>query len=261
MKMSEREKKIELLKNYKDKIKYCRSERNECIVKNTLKGVAMAAPVAVIATIIGSHFVINKDVPGRIDYVEQHARYTIHYSSLEGTSITTEYVDNSYTSDDVDSMCYYGPWVEQENGTYKCVVKEYELNDITENQIYEVLRKDNLSFEDTLSLSVKSIKEKEYFKDNITPEELEKGSYFEITVYDENKQDTTLAKETEDDNMQDIGKIIIGILFAGLSESLLLGFTGGDLLFFDSVKEYNDCIKKYKNDCKKLKKELGKLKK
>lgn len=254
----ERKDKIQKLKSIKEEIKYHKHERRSIIAGNIGKGALLALTPAIIAGMMGSSYVSRKDLPGRRDMVDNHAYNTIDYSSLSGTKVTKEYKESVTKKELVDNLYHYGQWEEQENGTYKCKVTEYELEDVTEEQIYELLEKKDLSFDDLLTLSIKSAKTTEYEKSNITQEELENGSYFEIVVHDENKEDVVKVLESAEDNASDIWAIVVSAFLALLADTGMIGITAGDIIDFDSTSYEDNQIKVYKERYKELKKELKK---
>lgn len=254
----ERKDKIQKLKSLKGEIKYHKHERRSIIAGNIGRGALIALAPAITFGIVGTSYFLRKDLPGRRDMVENHAYNTINYSSASGIKAIKEYKDSVKKEELIDNLYHYGQWEEQENGTYKCKVTEYELEDVTEEQIYELLRKKDLSFDDLLTLSIKSAKTTEYEKTDVAKEELEKGSYFEIVVHDENKEDVVKVLESEEENTNDISTIVACALITLLADTTIMAITGGDIIDFDSTRYEDNQIKVYKERYKELKKELKK---
>jgi hypothetical protein len=248
--------KIEKLKRIKKEIKYHRSERNTTVFHNIIKGTVICAPVCIIGGILASSYVINKNIPFHIDDIKNHAYNKLTYSSTTGLlDKKTEYTTKTAKDDDI--MVYYGPWVQQDDGTYISSVKEYTLNDISEKDLEELVNKEDLSFEDIFNLSFKNCKESIYKKDSVSEEELEIGSHYEIKVYDYDMNDTVMLKETKDDISRDVAKFFLSIAGVTFSEALLFGVWCDDLIP-DTIKYETEKINEYKIKKKEIEKELGK---
>ncbi|MBR5370196.1 MAG: hypothetical protein IK137_02710 [Bacilli bacterium] len=247
--------KKEKLEKLKEKIKYYRGKRNETIATNVLKGTIIASPFLIAGLLLGGHFIKHKNIPGHIDYLERHANNTITYSSDTGLlEKNTEYVISDQNHK--DKMTYYGPWVQQADGTYTSSVKEYILNDIGEKEINELVNKENLAFEDIFNLSVDGCTDRLYRKDSLTQEELEMEPHFEITVFDVDKNDTMMVRETPEENKDDIAIVVLGVFAAILCEGVILMIAGpySSLYDFESTRGYSMDIKNYKKEIKELKK-------
>lgn len=199
---------------------------------------------------------MNKNVPGRRDYMNAHAFTTTKYSSLTG-EVETEKEYKYGGTLEKDKLCYYGPWEEQNEGTYKCDIKEYELQDVTEEQIKELLNNEDVSLEDILALDMKPVDSSGYITSNLTSEELSNNPYYEIIVYDEDKEDKLLKLQTKDDSFNDVAAISAGVILAGLTEiyaHITLGHCGR---IYDSPYCDNMVIEDNTEKIKQLKKELN----
>lgn len=256
MEKLDRQKKIEKLESLKDDIKYYKKERRRIVAENMGKGALLAIIPAIVGGLVGGSYISRKDLPGRRDMIENHAYNTITYSSVSGTKVTKEYKESVKKEELIDNLYHYGQWEEQGNGTYKCKVTEYELEDVTAEQIYELSRKEDLSFDDLLTLSIKSAKTTEYEKPNVTKEELENSSYFEIVVHDEDKKDVVKVLESEEENFNDIGRLVVCVLITLSGEIAVIAMTGGAIISFESASYENNQIKEYKKRCKEIKKEI-----
>lgn len=117
-------------------------------------------------------------------------------------------------------------------------------------------RKEDLSFDDLLTLSIKSAKTTEYEKPDVTKEELENSSYFEIVVHDEDKKDVVKVLESEEENSNDIGRLVVCVLITLSGEAAVIAMTGGEIISFESTSYEDDQIKEYKKRCKEIKKEI-----
>ena len=243
------------IKKLKDEIKYYKHRKNVTIAKNIVKGTIFVTPLMIPAVAIGGHFVLQKNIPGHIDYIEKHAYNTVTYSSTVGVAEkNTVYTPYSILlKKDDNTLTYYGPWTKQDDEIYIAKGKKYFIEDITENDLSKLVTKKDLSVEDILALSIKKVEDIEYKKSVVTEEELASGSHFEIMVHYEDKNDVVMAKETSEENSNDIGAIVCGVLLGGISEALFIAITR-DALFPDTISYDLEEIKKNKMMIKELKK-------
>lgn len=255
--MSKRENQKEKLEELEENLKMWKKVKAKKIFNNIGVSALVLSPIIAVGSVFGSGWIIKKDMPGRLDNVEKFAYTTVCYSSDSGTSVTKEYreKESSFLLEMTDYMNCYGPWIEQGDGTYISNVTQYELEDMTETQIYELL-KDGLSFEDALNLGIKTSKNEKYKTDSLTLEEKEKAPYFEIIVHDRNYDDKIVAMETEEENRFDIAMLeAAGIIALAGEIFMFMEIRTGGTIYFEETKYASQEIKKYK---KELKKVLGK---
>ena len=245
---------IEKLEELKNNIKTCRKIKVKKKIKNMGVSALVLSPIIVVGCVFGSGWIIKKDMPGRLDNVEKCAYTTVCYSSDSGTSVTKEYREKEASNrlEMADYMNCYGPWIEQGDGTYVSNVTQYELEDMTENQMYELL-KDGLSFEDALNLGIKTSKNEKYKTDSLTLEEKEKAPYFEIIVHDRNYDDKIVAMETEEENRFDIAMLEAAGIIALAGEIFMFMEIRTGTICFEETKYVSQEIKKYKKEYKKIK--------
>ena len=205
---------LERIKWLRDEIKQCKKEKNVVRLKNTLKGVLFSLPI-VIPTIVGSvHIAKTKDIPGHRDYKDEYARTKMEYSSSsEMVEIEKQYMDYE---DNVDSISYYGAWDLQDDGSYERTVKTYELENISEEKLIELSKKDIITVDDLLDFDVKNTKESTQKKYNVSREELDLGSFYEFTVYGADEKDTIKVMETSDEAFYEGVKLafMVGVVLA-----------------------------------------------
>ena len=251
--MSKIVKQKEKLKELEENLKMCKKIKTKKIFNNIGVSALVLSPIIVVGSIFGTRWIIKKDMPGRLDNVEKCAYTTVHYSSDSGISVTKEYREKEASNriEMADYINYYGPWVEQGDGTYISNVTQYELEDMTENQMYELL-KDDLSFEDALNLGIKTSKNEKYKTDSLTSEEKEKIPYFEIIVHDKNYDDKIVAMETEEENRFDIAMLESAGLIALFGEIVMLCAIHNSMIDFEETKYVSQEIKKYKKSIKAL---------
>ena len=157
-------------------------------------------------------------------------------------------------------LYYYGPWEEQKDGTYSYKVTEYELEDVTTEDLYKVFRKEgDISFEDMLGFKIKSVEDIDYKKDSVIQEELQRTPHFEIIVHDEDKKDIVMAKETGEEVSNDIASIAAGSILTLLVDLGLLTLFH-DFFYFSSTKQLTNKMKEYEEEYNKIETEINKEK-
>lgn len=255
----ERKQKIEKLEQARDAIRRYKIERNKVYFENTLKFSIIWAPT--ILGVVGSicYFKSVKRSPFILDYVEKQAYVTESYSS--NTGVVEKHVDYVVKKSPMDSdvLFYYGPWTEQDDGTYLCTTTKYILNDIAIEQAEKLFSKEDLSFDDVSILSVQNSEVTNFRKNSITKEELEMEPYFEIKIYGFDKKDTVIAKETEKENDDSVGILAAIGIASGICEICAYVIAKCiRALPYSKACHINRNIKKYKEEEKRLIKQVSK---
>ena len=91
--------------------------------------------------------------------------------------------DSNNNKDLANSFTYYGAWELRDDGRYQRDVKEYDIKSIKYHEICETIRND----EELAEFLKKPEKSYVEITNEISEEEVERGSYYDITVYDINK--------------------------------------------------------------------------
>lgn len=247
----ENKEKIERLKHVKERISYYRKERAKDIGGNIFKTLFMFLPTIVPTTIIVSAIAISGDLPFRRDYKDEYARTKTYYSSITD-ELRQEKQYKKYENDK-DILSYYGPWELQEDGTYERKVKNYKLKNVTANDVQELMKKENTSFEDVFALTLDELNETTYKTNELNQEKLDEGPYFEITVYDKDKQDKIKVKESNGDVISESAMVIIYTILMTAFQGMLIYENGFD---YEEIGHYAYKICSLKHEKKKLQEEL-----
>ena len=260
MEKEELNKKIEKLTYLRSEINGLKIKKSNTITHNVVTGIALAIPPLIVGGSLVGYNISRRGIPGNIDYIKKHAYTTVEYSSDTGTTVTTEYKESVSKEDMTDMLYYYGPWEEQKDGTYSYKVTEYELEDVTTEDLYKVFRKEgDISFEDMLGFKIKSVEDIDYKKDSVTQEELQKTPHFEIIVHDEDQKDIVMAKETGEEVSNDIASIAAGSILTLLVDlGLLTHFH--NFFYFSSTKQLTSEMKEYEEEYNKIETEINKEK-
>ena len=136
-----------------------------------------------------------------------------------------------------NSFISYSEWIETKDNNYSRIVKEYDVNRKDYNDIKELFES-NKEIEEVLG---KPSKTYEQMSKTLSKDEIDRGAYFEATIYSENKKKYVLIKDSKSN---------IGVLVFGLA-----GFTlaTGTLIAWKKYDE-NSSEKKDKNKKLTLKK-------
>ena len=134
-----------------------------------------------------------------------------------------------------NSFTYYGAWELRDDGRYQRDVKEYDIKSNNYNDICKIIQN-----EDELYNFLKK-PDKTYVEitKDITKEENERGSYYDITIYDLNR-DRYAYIEEEDKNV---------LLLAGCG--ILIPVAIGSLIAWNKYNESIDDVKDKKLTLKK----------
>lgn len=99
-----------------------------------------------------------------------------------------------YQDKNSNSFIYYDKWNVTSDGKYSRIVKEYDADNITSEDIRTLKDNKDLKIEDILGEPREVY---EQIKDNISQEELEAGSYFNATIYSENEKNSVTIKNQD----------------------------------------------------------------
>lgn len=219
----------EKLKELRKSLNCYKHYRRVAILKNVLRRtMKYGAPVLLPSVFVASAIGITGRVPGRNDYHKECAHTKTEYYSTTGDVRQDKQYSNFI--DETDAIYYYGAWELQENGTYSRQTKVYELQNVDGETVLGLADKEKLQNTDVLGEvlfdnSIKSIKENTQILEHVIPEDLGLGSYYVMTVYDEDKNDVILVGQTEDEEITD-RSVITGVplaigMCAGIPVALL----------------------------------------
>lgn len=99
----------------------------------------------------------------------------------------------SFESDNF--MCSYSKWF-LEDGLYSRIIKTYNIESKTKEELMALLEKDDLSLEDVFGKPISNIKES---KENLTEEEINEEAFIKLAIYEEDKNDYIIQKLSTED--------------------------------------------------------------
>lgn len=250
----------EVLKKLKELEKDIRQYKREIgmaktknVLRSTLK---YSSPFLGAAAFVGSYVAITGNVPFYRDYKKENAHTKTEYSSTTG-KIKKEKQYEEY-DDEIDTLCYYAPWELQEDGTYKRKVKTYVLEDVASYAMEKLVDQEDVSFESILadiSLNDNIKKEKTVVQkiEEITEEEIE--PYFEMTVYEVDKDDSMWISQDDEAELGDVMITILGGICTGFITGLAGAFYDPK---FDSYGHWKSYIREAEREKECLQKQLVK---
>ena len=134
-----------------------------------------------------------------------------------------------------NTLYYYSPWQLENDNLYKRNIEIYELKDITEEDILNILQKEELKLSDIFGDPISKKKET---KNKISDEELAKNAYFQAVIYSEDENDYIICQETAEEN---IGTTILYIFMTFFLELIPL-FIRSDISKFN----FDECVSEIK---------------
>ena len=135
-------------------------------------------------------------------------------------------------------ISYYSKWEQQSDGTYKRNINNYNLKELTEDEILEIFNKENVNIEDIFG---EVIAQKSEIKNNLSYEELNKGDFLQATIYSKSKDEYIVIKCDTFDN---IG-IIIAYLLAIVVSICCVSYTREKWFNYDFSKKIDYIKEKY----------------
>lgn len=124
---------------------------------------------------------------------KSHEYRRVDFNS-NGNYYETSQFEPFYQDKNSNSFIYYDKWNVTSDGKYSRIVKEYDVDSITSEDIRILRDNKDLIIEDILGEPREVY---EQIKDNISQEELEAGSYFTATIYSENEENSVTIKNQD----------------------------------------------------------------
>ena len=137
--------------------------------------------------------------------------------------------DNSDAKGLNNSFTYYGEWEQRKDNKYQRNVKEYDIKDKSYEELNQSIHSNN-DIEDFLGKPVKTYTQ---ISNSLSPEDLSKGSYYEVTIYDENKDKYVYVKEESKNTWMLLGA---GVLIP-VAVGALIGWNKYNESFDDEKKK------------------------
>lgn len=242
VKMSKEIKKLEYdLKHVKSKNLKISTIRN---LKISLKAVQRVAPYVLTAGIVFGGFSVLGGTPFFIDKRKNELDIMKEFDSLGNIRTVVQYEDYEQTD---NKLFYYGKWEKIEDGFCKRIIETYELKNKTEQEIINMLEIDDISLE---SVFGKPISKKIETKNNVTEEELYSKPYLQAIIYNKDKNDYIIIKESVGEN---IGLTCLYLVITILCQGIPF------LIRLNSNFDFEDSVKLLKNKYQKV--DVDKLKK
>lgn len=113
-----------------------------------------------------------------------------------------------------NTLSYYGKWEKYDDEFYCRNVEVYSLKDISKDEINKLMKDSNInSLEELLG---KPIYTKNEQKNNLTDEELNSNGYLVAKIYDKDKNNYIIEKESIEDNIGFSCLYLVAVLVEGI---------------------------------------------
>ncbi|MCI9233242.1 MAG: hypothetical protein HFH08_01440 [Bacilli bacterium] len=201
-------------------------------LKISLRAMQLVAPYVLTAGLIAGGFKLVGGCPFYRDVRQQNLNIMKEFDNLGNIRYEEQYSEYSGAS---NILYFYGKWEKSNDGFYTRTVEKYKLKELTEEEIIELFGKEKMTLQDILGSPLSSFRES---NNNVADEDIEKDNYFQAIIYQENKEDYILVRESVSDN------ILITILYiciTALAELLPLYFRT-ELSSFD----FGNCVSSIK---------------
>lgn len=229
------EKEIKKLENEINNIKY--SNIKISTIKNLKifnKTIQLITPYVLTASIITGIFTAVGGTPFFKDQRKNDAHITEEFDSYGKIKKEIQY--NS--SDLSENILYYqSKWTNNIDGTYTRYIEEYNLTEITIEELIELSNKETLELKDIFGEPISS---KKIIENNLTEEQINEEAYLRATIYYKDTNDYFFVEETNTEN------IVLTIFCILLTGAFLL-----------EVRQYRKDYSKfnYKKEIKNIKEE------
>lgn len=207
-------------------MKAMRKLRNRKINSKKIMGLASLILIGGMVTSCDSVFLKKEYEYTRIEFNS--------YGDYKETKQFKPFDENSNKSVS-NSFTYYGEWELRDDGRYQRDVREYDIRSQDKNSLYEVIDDEN-AFNEFLKKPEKSYVE---ITNEVSEEEKDRGAYYDITIYNLNRDRYAYI----DDGEKNV------ILLAGCG--ILIPVAIGSLIAWN---KYNESIEEKKDKKLTLKK-------
>ena len=205
-------------------------------LKISARALQLVAPYVLTAGIVAGGFVLSGNIPFYRDKKEIHSSIMTEFDNLGNIRYEQQYDDFENSSNVLQS---YSQWQLQEDGLYSRIVKTYNVNNKTYEELIELFNKENLSLENLFGEAISTIKET---KNNLSEDEINEKEFLQAVIYSEDEQDYIIRKETVGDN------ILFSVLYVALTalvETIPLDFRKK----FSSF-DFGECVENIKDKYK-----------
>ena len=234
--LSKLKKEIETLEN---EIKFSKlANRKIKMIRNlkiSARALQLVAPYVVTAGVIAGGFAVFGEIPFYCG--EEWKTYSDTRSEIDSLgNIKREKKYGSF-EDRTNELFYYTKWEKDEDGLYYRTVQEYRVNGKTYDDIIGLFDEEDLKLEDVLGKPKSTVIES---KNNITEEEINEDASLKAIVYNKDKSDYIVKKESVGTN------VLLSILYviASMAASLVVYKVRDDVSSFD----FGSCVDDIKID-------------
>lgn len=205
-------------------------------LKITLRFIQRIAPYIITASLTAGGFkLLGGGLPFYRDNFRNYLRTMNEFDNLGNVRYEQQY--NDFENDD-NTLYYCSKWQDNEDGFYSRNIEMYKIKELTEEDLINILTKENLELSDILG---EPISKKIETKNNILEEELEEKDYLQAVIYSINDNDYIVYKETIVDN---IVMTCLYILATALFECFPFAIRDGGLSKFN----YKMCVEDIKDN-------------
>lgn len=206
-------------------------------LKISLKIVQLITPYIVTSGIIaGGLKLAGGGMPYYLDNIKVYS-HTMSELDNEGNLRTEQKYDSFDNEQNILSYC--SKWEHNEDGTFSRKKENYNLSKFSLENINEIFEKDCTELEEIFGPPKTSVIET---SNNIDIKELNKSGYIQVIIYDEDKDNFIIAKESTPSN------IAISILHLFLT--IIAGCCVGGIRKKISKFDFLECISKLKEKYK-----------
>jgi hypothetical protein len=215
-------------------------------LKITARALQLVAPYAITAGIVAGEFAFLGDIPFYPnDEWKKYSKIMTEFDNAGNIRTEQQYDSfevNGDTLDNSDSMLYYySEWEKSDDGFYSRTVQTYSIKKKSFEDIMELFKKEDLKLEDVLGEPSTNIKET---KNNLIEDEIQEKSIIKAVIYEEDKDDYIIHKETVGEN---IGLSVLYVLVTIFSELAPLYYRSEHSSF-----DFSDCVDEIKRKYKPL---------
>lgn len=165
-------------------------------LKISLRFIQRIAPYIITASItLGGFKLSGAGLPFIRDNYKEYLQTKTEVDSLGNVRYEQQYAD--FKNSD-NALYYYSKWHKNEDVFYSRIIEMYKIKELTEEDIIDILTKENLELRDILG---EPISKKIETKNNILEEELEEKDYLQAVIYSKSDNDYIVCKETVGDNV------------------------------------------------------------
>lgn len=209
------------------------------VIKNlkiTLRFIQRIAPYIITASLTAGGFkLLGGGLPFYRDNFRNYLRTMTEVDNLGNVRYEQQY--NDFETAD-NTLYYCSKWHDNEDGFYSRNIEMYKIKELTEEDLINILTKENLDLSDILG---EPISKKIETKNNILEEELEEKDYLQAVIYSKSDNDYIVCKETIKDN---ILMTLLYISATALFECFPFAIRDGGLSKFN----YKMCVEDIKDN-------------